>query len=54
MGGFTTYSTFSYETLRLLQEGAWLLAGINILITVVACLAATFTGYALARWWVGA
>ncbi len=53
MGGFTTYSTFSYETMRLLQEGAWLLAGANIAITIVACLAASFAGFALARAWVG-
>lgn len=53
MGGFTTYSTFSYETMRLMQEGAWGSAALNIGVTVVACLAASVSGFALARWWVG-
>jgi len=51
MGGFTTYSTFSYETLRLLQEGAWLYATLNILATFAGCLAASVLGYLLGRAW---
>lgn len=53
MGGFTTYSTFSYETMNLLQEGAWGRAALNIAVTVVTCLLASFAGFGLARWWVG-
>jgi fluoride exporter len=53
MGGFTTYSTFSYETLRLLQEGAWGLAALNVVVTVAACLFASFLGFLLSRWMVG-
>jgi len=53
-GGFTTFSTFSYETVRLLQEGAWSAALLNMIVTLVACLAATFLGFAVARWVVGA
>jgi fluoride exporter len=49
MGGFTTYSTFNYETTEFLHEGAWLLAAANIFGTVVVCLAAGFAGAALAR-----
>jgi fluoride exporter len=49
MGGFTTYSTFSYETMKYLQEGAWLLAALNVLVTVVACLVACLLGWGLAR-----
>ncbi len=49
MGGFTTYSTFSYETASLLQRGAWALAAANILLTVLACLIATFLGFAAAK-----
>lgn len=51
MGGFTTYSTFSYETMKYVQDGAWRLAIANVLITVLACLAACFLGWAAARWW---
>ncbi len=53
MGGFTTYSTFSYETMRLMQDGAWGSAALNVVVTVVACLLASFLGFGLARWWVG-
>jgi fluoride exporter len=53
MGGFTTYSTFNYETTEFLREGAWLLATANIVFTVVICLAAGFAGAALARGIVG-
>jgi CrcB protein len=50
MGGFTTYSTFSYETLRYLQAGAWALALLNIAVTVVGCLIACLLGWGLAQW----
>lgn len=50
MGGFTTYSTFAYETLQYLQEGALALGVLNVLVTVLACLAAAFLGWAGARW----
>ena len=53
MGGFTTYSTFSYETMRLLQDSAWLLAFTNIALTVLICLGACFLGVAAARAIVG-
>jgi fluoride exporter len=53
MGGFTTYSTFNYETTEYLREGAWMLATANILATVLICLAAGFAGLALARVFVG-
>lgn len=53
MGGFTTYSTFSYETLGLIQQGAWGSAALNISVTLTACLAASFLGLAVGRWLVG-
>jgi CrcB protein len=49
LGGFTTYSAFSIETLTLFQEGQLLKAGLNIVITVSACLVAVWLGYQLAR-----
>jgi CrcB protein len=49
LGGFTTYSSFNYETLRLLEERAWWLAGLNVAATVVGCLVAGLLGIALAR-----
>lgn len=51
MGGFTTFSTFSYETMRLLEEGSLLAAGANVLLNVVVCLTAAGLGIALARQW---
>jgi len=53
LGGFTTYSTFSFETMRYMNEGAWLLAWVNVLITVLGCLAASFLGWASGRWMFG-
>lgn len=49
LGGFTTYSSFNYEVVASLEQGAWLVAGANVLGTVVACLAAGFLGLAAAR-----
>ncbi len=48
LGGFTTFSAFSYETLALFQERAWALAAINVIGTMMACLAAVAIGWALA------
>lgn len=49
MGGFTTFSTFSYETLRLLEEGSLWQAGANILLNVLLCLTFAFFGVLVAR-----
>jgi CrcB protein len=54
MGGFTTYSTFSYETMKQLQDGAWAMAITNVLVTVVGCLLACVLGWAGAKWLFGA
>jgi CrcB protein len=47
-GALTTYSTFGYETTRLLQDGARLAAVGNVAANVAAGLAAAFIGVALA------
>jgi fluoride exporter len=47
MGGLTTYSTFSYETVRLMQTNAWSLAWINVAVTTVVCLGVCFLGIAV-------
>ena len=47
-GALTTYSTFSYETLRLAQDGARFYAAANVVANVVAGLGAAFVGLTLA------
>jgi CrcB protein len=49
MGGFTTYSTFNYETTGYFREGAWMIGMLNVSVTLVGCLAAGFAGLMLAR-----
>jgi CrcB protein len=49
LGGLTTFSTFSYETFRLLEEGEVLLVAVNVLASVALCLLFTWLGIAAAR-----
>jgi CrcB protein len=46
-GGFTTFSSFSLQTLNLLREREWLYAGGNVLSSVLLCLLATWLGFML-------
>ncbi|HRC88000.1 MAG TPA: CrcB family protein [Thermoanaerobaculia bacterium] len=50
LGGFTTYSTFNYETLQLFDQGAWYLATWNLLGTAASCLLAGWLGLLAGRW----
>lgn len=47
-GGYTTFSSFSFQTLNLMQDGEWLRAGANVGISVVCCLVAVWAGHVLA------
>ena len=49
LGGFTTFSTFSYETYGLLISGSWLAAGLNSVGSVGMGLLGVFLGAGLAR-----
>jgi fluoride exporter len=49
MGGLTTYSAFSYETVRLAETGAWPQAWANVLVTTAACLALCLLGLTTGR-----
>jgi len=47
-GGYTTFSSFSMQTLRLMQNRSWVLAGWNIAGSMLGCLAAVWIGHWLA------
>lgn len=49
LGGFTTFSAFSLQTLLLAQEGRLGLAGVNVLASVALCLGAVAAGWAVGR-----
>ena len=50
LGGLTTFSTFSYETFRLLEEGEFFIASTNVLVSVLTCLLFTWLGIITARY----
>ena len=47
-GGYTTFSSFSIQTLSLMQDGEWTYVGANITLSVVLCLVAVWLGHILA------
>jgi CrcB protein len=49
-GGYTTFSTFSYETAVLLEDGEYARAALYVGVSVIGALLATFAGFACAEW----
>jgi len=49
LGGLTTFSTFSYETFKLLESGRLLVAFGNVMVSVAACLLFTWLGIVVAK-----
>lgn len=47
LGAFTTFSTFSMDTVLLLQQGDWLKAVVNVVLNVVLCLTLAWLGLKL-------
>lgn len=50
-GGYTTFSSFSLQTLTLAREGEWFRAGANTVLSVVLCLVGVWLGHVLAAAW---
>ena len=48
-GGYTTFSTFSYETLTLLEDGDWRRAGLYVGVSLLGSVLAAFLGFMAAR-----
>lgn len=49
LGALTTFSTFTVDTLMLLQQGLWLKAGLNIVLNVICCLIAAWLATQLVK-----
>ncbi len=49
-GGYTTFSSFSLQTLNLMQDEEWLYASANVVLSVVLCLVAVWLGHLAAQW----
>lgn len=52
-GGYTTFSAFSYETARLVEDGQWTRGAAYIAASVALSVAGTFAGFAIARGMLG-
>jgi fluoride exporter len=48
-GGFTTFSAFSWQTVEQMIKGNWFWAALNVVLSVVLCLVATWIGWKFAR-----
>jgi len=54
LGGFTTFSTFSFETINLYQNGNTIFAITNVILSIVFCLAGVLLGKMLAKVFINA
>jgi fluoride exporter len=50
LGGFTTFSAFSLEIVELLQRQEIVKAGLNVILSVMICVLATWVGMILGQW----
>lgn len=50
LGGFTTFSSFSIQTIELMKQGQISLAVVNVLVSVFGCLLATWAGMMVGGW----
>jgi CrcB protein len=48
-GSYTTFSSYAFESFALMEQGQWLLVGLNVLFSNALCLAAVLAGAAMAR-----
>lgn len=48
-GGYTTFSSFSLQTLNLADDGQWFQASANVLLSVILCLAGVWLGFLIAN-----
>jgi CrcB protein len=49
IGAYTTFSTFEFETFRAVNDGSWLVGGLNVVVSVVVGYMALWLGVVLAR-----
>jgi len=49
LGGFTTFSTFSFETVELFKAGDFFLGSVNAVVSLFGCLAAAWVGTVLGK-----
>ncbi len=49
LGGFTTFSTFGFETISMMREAEYFYVALNIILSVVVCLGATYAGTVLGK-----
>ena len=48
-GGFTTFSTFSFETVNLLKDGQYMSAALNVFLSLFLCLGGVFLAYIISK-----
>ena len=48
-GGFTTFSTFSFETIALLRDSQFASASLNVFLNIVLCFAGVFAAYLISK-----